>query len=1611
VAFEDEVVDGSMIFGGGDDDDDNDDDDDAAKPAAAGGAGAKGDATAGAESDGEGEEAWEAGMNTSASGGSRSPTPVPPSSKQRSPPSATPSKTKQASGGRRDDALEEAREAIRTGSAKISRTMYRLKNFKSHKLVERQGQALGAHARGEHKEAIAKLAEVAEAAPLAPQVYSTLGLVYENMLREKDAEDVDMGGSDDEGDDEEPKTASTEAGSANGNAAAIATGGEGAGGGQKNKAIHSKLVLAKKAYGSFHIAAVMCKKDFTLWVRAGDAALDISDMYSDLIGAGSCPGTDAIDYTAEREKWTTEAKNDFQAADNLQPPGISIPSKLAAVQMELGNLSEALTILTDCKNQSQSAARTSGGARSDMEKSYGVWLLYADLMLRIGFGCKQWNRGIQSNSNYMFKRWLRKYSTTFDWKELRLQALCMALEAAAGSAACSELGDWLRLRAAKLRLDLDGQNGDRGSSGGFDSGRWKVGDAYESDQQKEQTGAAVATTKAGAVGREAAVGTANDDDEGGDENNSEANGMSVAADSTPSEIAAAKMADNEEAATTESSPDERSFEEKREALISSNKAELLAFDEETKALNLSPNSKEGREREILLSDLVKRHRSSLVAFVGEHYQREQAKKDSVQAAQSTDGRVGDDSGTSREPLPMSASCATVCNIATLLMKQCIDLQLFQGPSLVGEAVSSYLKERVERLERKPTVPDSNPLLLSQNPFDTHLSYDHVDEDGASDSEDSMIDYLSDDEDLDSPSKAGAIEGMRNGVLPDELQVLVGVSLLVEGGKNYAAQRALSAIARLQDDAAMATQLETGSSSDWSSFCNPFGGVTSKTSFFALTAGLVYRMEDDKAKNCLNLIPLFQEYAEKIEKEGLLEGVETNASVARISDNSDSHGQGKAKYREIFLSLLKLLMIRAREESLNVLSNEKIEDGCKNSMTLLDFVIRYEEVLWDGQVQGLSFSILQSDSEILRILSEVFSTLVKAKQAYVDLMFSSTPSSGGVLELMDPVLAKLRHILSVLLCISLDMPTPKEAFTASFATTTSSTLPLPSNWQSGAQENLSRRAFNLCVGYAVPASNLAWRPDGLFSLEVMMNTARDSNVFGISLSYDETMRAWVCGILPEKVEMELASQLQTLQEGGLVNIAIWDEFSIGFQTIKETDWYSRTTEKLQRQGGREVLSQGGEQAGMALLLLLSRSYLTIAKMLDPEDTLKKESMVKTVLSIVLPIAQFCTGKRMWNSRIGTCTVTESERREWNRFVDTRLTFEGLPVTAEKPAVNESRRRRKPSQPPRIKVAKPSAPPPPAREEVIQNAIRLSSSALLNEWLKESVVAEGNIEEEAKESAAAKEAMAQLDEALKVLHKSTTLPSMQKSSLVVASALLKVANQSNCYNPFQCLQHAVMFASNGPKLGKNDVLFKKVLSQNDLDCPPIEALMILGRADCLRALHFTDEAIFLCSHVLTLCSKQREIIPPAAGVALTPTLPSKWSAVNAYAYMVSIATDYTLSSLLHACNREVTTLNWSKEALEEIAHGRAAAMRIGGINDLPLIGSTQPRATNVHPPAAAAGRHQDEFEEYGDWDEGGSDAIGEVEASSAVLAGLQELKNDDYYEVGDEEHGEQVEMVAV
>jgi len=246
------------------------------------------------------------------------------------------------------------------------RVFGRLQNFKSFRMAERHGDALGAHAQGRHRDAIQQLKELARDAPSAPQVYFSLGMVYEAMLQEcKNKYEVGESTNRNGAGDAESEDDSDLDGDGGGvqNTAQNGEGDKypesqlqhrGKKDGGVDSAFTEQLDLATKAYGSYHVAAILCKKDWSIWLRAADVAVEIADLHT-LAASSNWPSSSSTtDDTAavaaaaarldhhrsERQRWLTEAKSDYQAADNQKPPGIDIPAKLATVLMELGHLSE-----------------------------------------------------------------------------------------------------------------------------------------------------------------------------------------------------------------------------------------------------------------------------------------------------------------------------------------------------------------------------------------------------------------------------------------------------------------------------------------------------------------------------------------------------------------------------------------------------------------------------------------------------------------------------------------------------------------------------------------------------------------------------------------------------------------------------------------------------------------------------------------------------------------------------------------------------------------------------------------------------------------------------------------------------------------------------------------------------------------------------------------------------------------------------------------------------------------------------------------------------------------------------------------------------------------------
>ena len=662
------------------------------------------------------------------------------------------------------------------GKQKLSaRLMYRLKNFKSHRLAQKHGVALGQFARGCHKTAVHKLSQVADAAPIAPQVYSSLGLVYENLLLKQTKEGIPLKSNNNTQQQQQEKDNSNETLKNNVNNQETATADDDStpkknnqhkeknNEGEQNtfmdtpEHIHLRMNLARKAYGSYHVAALLCKKDFTLWVRAADCAMEMADLHAlSMTSTMLLLNEEQLNkHREERKKWLEEAKDDYTAADNLHPPGITVPAKLANVQMELGNLSEALTILTDLKNNQTATLASmynktnkSGkekaikSQRTELERSYTAWLLYADLMLRIGHECNKWNQNILDNDNYMFRRWLRKYSNTFDWKERRLQALCLALEAAAGTKSCSRLIEWTRDRAVMVR-SADGQSKNVVMKGDFQmmnrgamhNQRWQV-DSYEADQKAAQE-KAEAERKARNEKDRQAKAKANDqkDNKTDQTNQKESPDNNEEKDTHEDDMNKQPEENKKEQEGLERVPlynsstlnpgdfqDEldRNFQNDRKLMISSHRAKLAQYDAETKEMNLVEKSHAALTRAANRLKLVKKQKLDVVKLVGDYHAQKLAQKknsslllNSNQSMEEGEQDLGEDPSFDRDesntvgksnvqtkPLPISGSCSSVCFIASQLMRQCLSLELYHGGRLVAEAVSSYFIERASKFTEK-----------------------------------------------------------------------------------------------------------------------------------------------------------------------------------------------------------------------------------------------------------------------------------------------------------------------------------------------------------------------------------------------------------------------------------------------------------------------------------------------------------------------------------------------------------------------------------------------------------------------------------------------------------------------------------------------------------------------------------------------------------------------------------------------------------------------------------------------------------------------------------------------------------------------------------------------
>lgn len=179
--------------------------------------------------------------------------------------------------------------------------------------------------------------------------------------------------------------------------------------------------------------------------------------------------------------------------------------------------------------------------------------------------------------------------------------------------------------------------------------------------------------------------------------------------------------------------------------------------------------------------------------------------------------------------------------------------------------------------------------------------------------------------------------------------------------------------------------------------------------------------------------------------------------------------------------------------------------------------------------------------------------------------------------------------------------------------------------------------------------------------------------------------------------------------------------------------------------------------------------------------------------------------------------------------------------------------------------------------------------------------------------AKTQMQKVHKALADLRTCYTYSAAEKACLNLSIVLLEMAAFPDCQNPFTCLQQAACYASQATKSGHSDTVYRQSLPAMSR-CSPREALVILGRADCLQGVYFPNEAAYLCSFVARVCRLHRD---SREG---NYEWNDRWKVVAIYAYNVSVMIRITVSNILDQTMQKAFMSAWERDVVEELERAR-------------------------------------------------------------------------------------------
>lgn len=738
-----------------------------------------------------------------------------------------------------------------------------------------------------------------------------------------------------------------------------------------------------------------------------------------------------------------------------------------------------------------------------------------------------------------------------------------------------------------------------------------------------------------------------------------------------------------------------------------------------------------------------------------------------------------------------------------------------------------------------------------------------------------------------------LQSLKSGRLPVDIRAMHAICLLGAGGQDYVAMNYVEQVF-LSNEMDLFSKddhnRDISSIDDEEKYAN---APMSKSFLLACICDVVMGNNIRDHSRSTRVLRIFRKH---------LHGVDSNQGRNRGLDDvlTSSNKLDRDQTLKILLTTLNLMIECAKMDLTSIENpNEEeakiVEKGVSDSIYTLEMMLRFQ--LWNPDYS--EWTLPQTSMDMVTILAGALSNLVQA---------TSLSKAKGLVDLVQVGSMKARHLIATI-CQADNV----------FSTQSSSSgveswrsFPLPFSWQNSFHEKLSLRAYNLCVACCVSFFS-GWEPSE-FNLDVLRSS--DVNFFGVTLEGPS-----VAGFLPHEVASTIGKQWELIST--LVNNMEVLPYELHLDERTKISWYEKAMKIIEKQSIGSIPSFKEDDG---LKALLSFSKLCLLSAAQSSEGNEKDELLKQSFSILLPVTQFCINKQVWQSPIGTVAIGCRNKTKMGYYLDDKCRWLG-PTKSKEGAQQYAI---KPAQRPRPTTR--AARPPRKRSQPSTNVVKVPTSVLLVQWWTQDEAPQ----DKRRPPQDAQLAMKKVDDAMKNLRKSRTLSSLERSSVDVAAALLAVASFDQCNNPFACWQLAAMFAAMGTKRGNNDESFKRFLPLNS-SCSPLEALDILGRADCLRAIHFLKEAQYLCTWVASVCHSHRSDELENVNMPWN----NRWQVIGVVNYIIASTIDETADVLAQDNNVAGALRKWDDTAKEEFRRGKSDALILVEVN--PSTDNNQTLAT--------------------------------------------------------------------